>query len=425
MRILYLVFSQQNSFKSFCNDYKTGFSWVNALLDEIIKCKNINIALGVPVYEKTLQKHQKEKITFYGLPNPVETNIFLKKLIRLTYPIENVQINNFALQVIKDFNPDIIQIFGSENPFGLIVKQQNKPVIIHIQGYLMVCLGKWFSGISKWQQFRYTSLKNLLMIEGTYHGYFAFKKKADREAIIIKSSKYFMGRTTFDKRILSLLSPNSTYFHCEEFIRKEFFEKQWNFPLQNEIICVSILKGVSYKGIDLLVEALLILKEYSAFSFKFKICGVSENEEFIKIIKKKFKKEINFLNIEFLGKLNTDDLVIQLCNSNFYIHPSYIENSPNSVCEAMALGMPIISTNVGGISSLIDDKIEGLLIQEGEPYSLAGSIVELIKNYEYAILLGKNARIRAFQRHNPDKILKQLLKIYELVLSEDKQKEIS
>ena len=95
---------------------------------------------------------------------------------------------------------------------------------------------------------------------------------------------------------------------------------------------------------------MIILKRYTTLSIKFKICGVSENEEIVKIIKKKYKKEVDFQDIEFLGKLTADNLVKQLCNSNFYIHPSYIENSPNSVCEAMALGMPVIATNVGGIN---------------------------------------------------------------------------
>jgi len=259
-------------------------------------------------------------------------------------------------------------------------------------------------------------------MRGSYNEYFTFRKRAEREAILIQNCKYFIGRTSFDKRIVSLLSPNSTYFHCEEFIRREFFEKQWNFPLQNEVTCVSILKGTSYKGIDLLVEALMILKKYSTFSFIFKICGVSANEEIIKIIKKKYKKGINFLNIEFLGKLNTDDLVKQLCNSNFYIHPSYIENSPNSVCEAMALGMPVIATNVGGVSTLLTDETEGILVQEGEPYSMAGAIVELINNYEYAKLLGKNARERSINRHDPNKIVNRMLDIYKTILSENDRK---
>jgi len=422
MRILFFVYAQQNSFIEFYNYPKTRFSWVDALLDELGKSNSISIALALPINDKNFQKAPKNEMLLYGLPNPEEKNILKKAYKRLTNATDDIKINSYITRVIDDFKPDIIQIFGSENPFGLIIKQQNIPVIIHIQGYLLVWKGKWFAGISKWEQFRYEKLKDLLLMRGSYNEFFTFRKRAEREDVILQNCKYFMGRTTFDKRIVSLLSPNSIYFHCEEFIRKEFFEKQWNSTLQNEITCVSILKGTSYKGIDLLVEVLLILKKYSTFSFKFKICGVSANEEITKIIKKKYKKEINFLNIEFLGKLTADDLVNQLCNSNFYIHHSYIENSPNSVCEAMALGMPIISTNVGGINSLINDKFEGLLVQEGEPYSLAAAIIELINNYEYAKLLAKNARERAINRHDHPKIKKQLLDIYKTILSENDRK---
>jgi glycosyltransferase involved in cell wall biosynthesis len=158
---------------------------------------------------------------------------------------------------------------------------------------------------------------------------------------------------------------------------------------------------------------------YSKFQISFKICGVSENEEIITLLKKKYKKYFKSLNIEFLGKLSADDLVNQLSNSNFYVHPSYIENSPNSVCEAMALGMPVISTNVGGLSTLINDTVEGILVQEGEPYSMAGAILELANNYEKARLLGQKARIKALARHKPESIVKNILSIYDEIIFDD------
>ena len=166
----------------------------------------------------------------------------------------------------------------------------------------------------------------------------------------------------------------------------------------------------------------MILQTHSARSFKFKICGVSSDEEITRMLKKKYKKQINLLNLEFLGKLNGSEMVEQLCSSNFYIHPSYIENSPNSVCEAMALGMPVISTNVGGVSSLIDDNVDGILVQEGEPYSLSAAVINLTNNYEYAKLLGENARKRAIKRHDPEKIVNRLLDIYKTIISENDRK---
>jgi len=151
-----------------------------------------------------------------------------------------------------------------------------------------------------------------------------------------------------------------------------------------------------------------------------------KTEEIIKIIKKKFKKEINFINIEFLGKLTADDLVKQLCNSNFYVHPSYIENSPNSICEAMALGMPIIASNVGGVSTMIEDEVEGILVQEGEPTRLAGAIVSLTNDYEKAKHnLVAIARIKALKRHERMTYWKNLQNIYETIINEYGRKDLS
>jgi glycosyltransferase involved in cell wall biosynthesis len=416
MRILFLSYSQPDSFDAFCGNARTKCPWVDTLLEELIKCQNLNIALAVPINSYSFQKCQTGKITLFGLPNPREKNFFKKIYERITRSQEKSVFNSFVSQAISDFKPDIVQIFGSENPFGQILNELNTPVIIHIQGYLQVWQGKWFTGISKWEQFRYSNILDLLLMRGSYHEYLAFKKRAEREAVILRNCKYFMGRTIFDKRLLSLFAPGSGYFHCEEFIRKIFFEKQWNVSLNKEVTCISILKGTSYKGIDLLVETLMLLRNHTDYSFKFKICGVSPDEEIIRIIKRKYRREINTLNIELLGKLNADEMVEQLRSSNFYIHPSYIENSPNSVCEAMALGMPVISTNVGGVNSLINDNVDGLLVQEGEPYSMAAAVINLINNYEYAKLLGENARKRAIQRHDPELLVNCLLDIYKTIL---------
>jgi len=425
MRILYLLYNQQDSVVEFSNNPKISLSWVDALLDELVKCENLTIALAVPVNDNSIQKSQKKGITVFGLPNPEEKSILKKAYKRLTRVAENVRVNDYIEEVVQDFNPDIIQIFGSENPFGLVAGRLKKPVIIHIQGYLFVWEGKWYSGISKKEQFKYARYKNLFLMRGMYNAYFTFRKKAETDAIIIKNSKYLMGRTTFDKRIAALISPGSKYFHCEEFIRRDFFEKKWNYELKKEITCISIIKGTSYKGIDLIVKTLLVLKKYSTFSVKFKVCGISNDEEIVEIIREKYKKETDFKDIEFLGKLTADDLVDQLCNSNFYVHPSYIENSPNSICEAMALGMPIIATNVGGVSTLIRDGEEGILVQEGEPYSLAGAIVELTNDYRKAKQLGSRARAKALVRHDPGGILENLLNIYDNIINEDGRKDIS
>jgi len=91
----------------------------------------------------------------------------------------------------------------------------------------------------------------------------------------------------------------------------------------------------------------------------------------------------------------------------------------------MALGMPVIATKVGGVSSLINDDVEGIMVQEGEPYALAGAILDLINNYEKARELGRNARVKAFKRHYPKDILENLLSIYDAIITDNRNKEVS
>ena len=84
------------------------------------------------------------------------------------------------------------------------------------------------------------------------------------------------------------------------------------------------------------------------------------------------------------------------------------------------LGIPIIATYAGGLSSVIDNNITGILVNEGDPYVLAGAIVEMLENYDEAISMGTNARKIALDRHNPQKVVNELLNIYKIILNEQK-----
>ena len=74
-------------------------------------------------------------------------------------------------------------------------------------------------------------------------------------------------------------------------------------------------------------------------------------------ILKFYEKELNLnhkkLGIKCIGFKNEQELKNLISTSDLFIHPSYIDNSPNSICEAQILGLPVIACNVGGISSII------------------------------------------------------------------------
>ena len=95
-----------------------------------------------------------------------------------------------------------------------------------------------------------------------------------------------------------------------------------------------------------------------------------------------------------------------------YVHPSYIDNSPNSVCEAQILGLPVIASEVGGVPSLIEDGVDGILFPSGNAEALVEAICSLAEDAPRRASLGQRARKTALVRHDKETIVKELLQTY-------------
>lgn len=131
----------------------------------------------------------------------------------------------------------------------------------------------------------------------------------------------------------------------------------------------------------------LIKKEYP----KAKLCmiGPIKDDSFEKT--KKLVKELNLQNdVEFTGVLTKDDWHKRSEEFDIFINTTNFDNTPVSVMEAMALGLTIISTNVGGMPFLINSGVDGILVEKENPKAMANEIIKLIKECNQA--LAKNAR---------------------------------
>lgn len=420
-RVLFMTYMHPTTFEKALESSSIGGSWIEALMAVLKKDDRFVVANILPIFEDKIMSKEIDGVTYYGVPAMAPVSILEKVKAKINYSIESEEIVEYAKEVVEMFKPTIIQVFGSENPFGLIAEKTDVPVVVHLQGFLNVWKNKWFSAMSKEDQRKYTLLKDRVTLKrGTIYEYRLFEKRADMELRIYQKCRYYMGRTAFDRRVLTALNPNAKYFHCEEMIRKEFFENKWKNCFDKDVVnCVSIIRGTPYKGIDLLMKTAYILKSLNYNNVRFNVIGVYDDEEFVDMLRKKTGLDTKELGINFVGRLFPNDIIPMLCKSDIYIHPSYIENSPNSVCEAMALGMPIISTNTGGLEDLIKTGYEGVLVQEGEPYSMAGAIIEMLRDVDKACEMGKNASIRAALRHEPGKTVDNLYNIYDEIVKEN------
>lgn len=385
-----------------------GGGWI-ASLEQIVRTES-SIDLGVAfVFPNSDFKYERGGVKYY--PINIETPSILKRFFCKN---NKGQLINHCLRVIDDFKPDLIQIFGSENDFGLLCLHTTVPIVIHMQGCLPPYHNALFPvGINKYD-FLFTRglswRKRFIGLRSEA----SFRRNAEQEIQTIKHCRYFMGRTEWDKNLVSLFNPNAEYFHCEEALRDSFLKttKRWSFPKGNKVHIISVISNPWYKGVDLILKTANLLKRFTELDFEWNIYGTKD----ICFYENKYKIKASEVNVIAMGTASKDELVDALCSSTLYVHPSYIDNSPNSVCEAQLLGLPVLATNVGGLSSIIKDGETGILFPANDPYTLANLIKELFSDKEHCVLLSNKSKVFAKKRHDPNKIREDILSIYKNIV---------
>ncbi|UYZ21797.1 glycosyltransferase family 4 protein [Mesobacillus jeotgali] len=140
---------------------------------------------------------------------------------------------------------------------------------------------------------------------------------------------------------------------------------------------------------------------------------------YIKSLIKKYGLE---KKVTFTGPLTEKQMKDRFLKSHVFVSPSTIENSPNSLGEAMLLGVPCISSDVGGVKNMLNHNEEGFIYQGDAPYMLGYYVKKIFKNPEIAKEFGIKARKHAQVTHHRDINLKTLMKIYENILDYEDSK---
>jgi glycosyltransferase involved in cell wall biosynthesis len=416
MRVLWL-----SNIQTSVTNNGVGCSWVGSLENELSQKTDIQLGISFNTNQPDTSEFSIGNTKYFPLKRKRVSNSYVRLLNRFAHKIEKEDRIESYYEVIKKFHPDLIHIFGSEGDYGLIAEKTSVPCILHIQGNLTIIDKKWYSGFTPAEIFKYSDKSLLIKGYGLFHDYLAFNKMVIREQRILKSCRNFMGRTDWDRRITSILSPGSKYFHCDEIMRPSFYSQKWELKSgKKNIVIFSTFKNSIYKGLETVFECKRILDQnFPELIIEWNIAGIRHTDEICTLVERKFNGSIKDLGVNLLGPLQEENLVNEMLKADMFVHASHIENSPNSVCEAMLLGMPVIATYAGGTASMLTDMKEGLLIQDGDPYSLGGAIIELIQNRDFAKNLGDNARVRGISRNDPQKIVNDILNIYSSVVKDN------
>lgn len=166
--------------------------------------------------------------------------------------------------------------------------------------------------------------------------------------------------------------------------------------LKREVVRPRLLYVRSFHAIYNPELAVHILSELSESYANSSLCMVGPDKDGSLARVKKIAQSYGLLDrIEFTGSLEKEAWIKHAANFDIFINTTNVDNMPVSVVEAMALGMVVISTNVGGIPGLIDHEVNGILVKPGDKRGFVSWISRLIDDPAMAERLSSSAREKA------------------------------
>lgn len=347
----------------------------------------------------------------------------------------NDTLSNSFKRILEEIDPDVFHIFGTElktAELAFNVSNASKTVV-SVQGLVSFCCKHIRDNIPE-RYYKKNLLKSIgkVLINSSIieDDAIRLEKAGGSEQSIIKRAKHIIGRTTWDRACITHMNPHANYYLCKEILRDSFYTDQWTIEnCQKHTILLS-QSSSPIKGLHRFLEALpLVLKHYPDTQVYIAGEPLSRLQKRSKLKQKmveyfcgyqgyieKLVREYDLYDkVSFLNYLDEKSMKEQYLRANVFVLPSSIENSPNSLGEAMILGVPCVASCVGGIQDMISSPDEGFVFPSDEPYMLAYYICKIFESEELAKSVSTKARQHALDTHDRKKNTEQLLKIYQII----------
>ncbi len=340
------------------------------------------------------------------------------------------ELEEWFRQELRIFQPDVIHSWGVEydHALAMVNAAEQEGMLEHmaasIQGLCGFLAEHYTDGLPE-RVVNSVTFRDLLRRDNIARQREKFVLRGKLEAQAVKKLHHVIGRTDWDYEKTAQWNPNRQYHFCNETLREPFYEGQWNYKSCRRHHVFASSCSYPIKGFHYLLEAFPeVLKEYPDATLS--VTGRSflpkdlkgklrqgSYEAYLARLTKRYHLEDK---IEFLGDLSVEEMKQALLNANVFVLSSTMENSPNSLGEAMLLGVPSVASDVGGVRNLLEDGLEGFVYPSGDGKALAKHIVTVFAMEDRAEALGQAARKHAGQTHAPEKNLQNLITIYKKLL---------
>jgi len=226
--------------------------------------------------------------------------------------------------------------------------------------------------------------------------------------ISFKNANKIRAVSNYLKEKVQKITPSKPYFIFPTFTDIDLFLSEKDIKFDNFILFVGVLEKV--KGIEYLIEAFSkIEKEFP--QFKLVLIGKGSKRKNLEYLISNLKLSDK---VEFKGKLSLEETKNVMKNCYCLVLPSLSEGLGRVLMEAMALGKPVIGSNVGGIPDLIKDGENGFLFEPKNSDQLTEKLRILLRDKNLAIEMGKKGREFIKENFSDEKYIENYIKMINL-----------
>ena len=324
--------------------------------------------------------------------------------------------------LLAEVRPALVHIWGTEYDDAAAMADAagalHLPVLFSLQGIMRDCAAHLCDGVP--DEVRHSGafwhlVDRAIPGELLDNMQQNFSALAEREAALLAKARAVTGRTDFDRAAAADLAPHARYYPCNETLRPPFYQgtlwhardfgagpvlflPQGNYPLKNLHTVIRALPDV----LAVYGDAQLMIAGWPPLDKGPLLRPLVDGLFPYKTYCRRLARELGVEgHIRYTGPLDAAAMRQAYLEADVFLLPSSCENSPNSLGEAMLLGVPCVVSNAGGIPSMLTNGAEGCIYGDAlDAQALADTLLEVFALPDGGTALGQAARARALRTHD-------------------------
>lgn len=371
-----------------------GGLWIDNYLAGMRNIENLELVIVTSSHRDGIERKTTGNVTYYLLPggDPIRE-----------YDVHNPRNVEIWRKLLEEEAPDLIQIWGTEGSLGLAAQLANPKIktIVYIQGLVSSLKKYCLTGISNAELFSSVTLRGIVKGDSLMFKKRSYQKSEKTEQQLLRNAYGFIYENQWCYSICKSIAPQAKGFRMLLPIADAFTNGTWE-PRENNHTIMCPFMYDSFKGFHVLLKAFSIVLQSVPDSVLLlpgdyrkpprTIQEKLKQDDYSKLTQKLIAEYALQDHIEYTGYLTPDEMAEKMKQCGVFVMCSTIENHASTLKEAMSLGVPCISSDVGGVNEYVRHERNALIYRCEDHELLASYIIALLENQSKAEMLGSNAR---------------------------------